>query len=232
MSGTSTHTKEWILSQIRPFAGARDEELRHLAAASEIQRIRAHRVFRSRSGQASHVHVVVHGLVRLGALSPEGGEVIFHFVREGGLIGVFDALSSGRVGADAVTVEDSTVMSINAAALRRFLSGNGEAALAMLEVVGNFAADAEEAVEDMAFLDMRARAAKRLLRLSRDAGRNGVRMSQQELAWAMCITRERLNKLFGEWRESGIIECARGRVTVCDTNALRTLAVASRQHAV
>ncbi len=87
-----------------------------------------------------------------------------------------------------------------------------------------------EQVEDFAFLDLEARIAKVLLRLTHDeasqspASRLGLKISQRALGELVGGSRESVNKHLQDWKRSGIIEIEKGSILIRDLEALTELA--------
>ena len=218
-------TREKFLATTKPFDLADQSELKKLIETSHIRRLESQEQLYSRGVSAAHLNIVVSGMVRIGVLSRDGAEVVLHFVGPGRLVGALDAILYGESTANAVAIEPSIVLSINANSVRRFASTNAAAAMSLLSIVGGFTAEIQRQFEDTAFLDLRTRAARRLMDfVLPGASANVIRISQQDLASSLCATRERLNRILSEWRSQGIVECLRGRIIVQNTEALRAIA--------
>lgn len=79
----------------------------------------------------------------------------------------------------------------------------------------------------MAFYPLRARLAGWLLQLVKEHGREtadgvqlDVNLSQNDLAQLSLGSRQRINKILGEWREAGIIELRANQYVIYDLDAL------------
>jgi hypothetical protein len=79
-----------------------------------------------------------------------------------------------------------------------------------------------------AFLSVPTRLAKQLAALAgghdgegrRAGGKPTVRMSQEELAHTLGVSREIVSRQLAMWREAGVVEIGRGWITVHDIKAL------------
>lgn len=107
------------------------------------------------------------------------------------------------------------------------LERNPRVCLKLLELMCRRLRWTSEQMEDMNFLDLRARLAKRLLYLadhhgepSAGTGRSTVRISQQLLANMVGTTREAVNKQLSLWKDEGVISGRRGWITVLDRDRL------------
>jgi CRP-like cAMP-binding protein len=87
---------------------------------------------------------------------------------------------------------------------------------------------ASEHMEEMFFLDVPARLARALLRLtegeSQQAERDRVVITQQEISRIVGISRESVNKLLRKWAKRGLVQLERGAVIVLDPAKIATLA--------
>jgi CRP-like cAMP-binding protein len=103
-----------------------------------------------------------------------------------------------------------------------FLNRDPNACLKLLQLMCQRLRWTTEQLEDVNFLDLRCRLAKRLLYLTAHHGeqsgneKRGVRISQQLLANMIGTSREAVNKQLGAWKEERVIATRRGRVTVLD----------------
>jgi CRP-like cAMP-binding protein len=84
-------------------------------------------------------------------------------------------------------------------------------------------------LEDAALLDAPARLAKRLLSLGQLHGErsgNGfrLRISQEDLASFLGVSRQAVNQQLQAWKAQGWVELGRGVVTVLDAAALKKAA--------
>jgi CRP-like cAMP-binding protein len=83
-------------------------------------------------------------------------------------------------------------------------------------------------IEDAAFLAFPARLAKRLLVLAEHYRRPReeevtVPLSQHDLGNMLGAGRETINKQLALWRSAGIVDTARGAITIRNCDALRAL---------
>jgi CRP/FNR family cyclic AMP-dependent transcriptional regulator len=76
-------------------------------------------------------------------------------------------------------------------------------------------------LEDMVFLSLPSRLAKHLLMLdqtmgtkAKTGGPSTVKLSQQEIADHLGISRESVNKVLSKWEQAGIVSLGRGQITL------------------
>jgi CRP-like cAMP-binding protein len=85
-----------------------------------------------------------------------------------------------------------------------------------------------EYTEDLAFLDVYGRVAKRLLELADGYGvekEQGVeielRLTQSDLASLVGASRESVNKVLGAFRDQGLVEVEGQKITILDPRVLK-----------
>lgn len=99
--------------------------------------------------------------------------------------------------------------------------------LRIIELLCSRLRRATDYIEDSKFLDLPARLSKSLLSLvdGRDrAAEATIRISQEELAAMLGVSRERVNRQLAAWCDLGILKQGRGRVVVRDESALARMA--------
>jgi CRP/FNR family transcriptional regulator len=111
----------------------------------------------------------------------------------------------------------------------QWLATRPKAGLALLETLALRVRRTDEALADLAFLDLPRRLAKQLLELARahpevqSAGQGGgmrLRITQAELAAMLGVSRESVNKQLNALAREGVLQLGRGSVTLLDMKAL------------
>ena len=105
---------------------------------------------------------------------------------------------------------------------------NPKIAIQVLEGLSKRLRNTDNMVEDLIFLDVYGRVAKKLLELSDMHGakvENGtrieVRLTQQELASMVGASRESVNKVMGYFTDKGYISTDKHRITLHRINELK-----------
>jgi len=175
--------------------------------------------------------IVIKGIVRISTMSMEGRETTLNLIASGQMFGEIALLDGGERTADAMTVDSTELLAIEKRDLLGFLESNPQSCIRMLAACADRLRWISGLLEDANFLDLPARLAKRLLLLARTFGRpvtDGIRidlrLSQQDLATHMNVTRESVNKLIHSWELEGLVQTGRGWVVVRNEDALEGLA--------
>jgi CRP/FNR family cyclic AMP-dependent transcriptional regulator len=169
---------------------------------------------------------VVSGRIRISTGNADGREIFLNIMEPGDTFGEIALLDGGTRTATAVAIEPSELVSVRREPLFGLLEQETKAALELLRLCGERLRWTSGLLEDAVFLDAPARLAKRLLSLSElhgeeAAGGRSVRISQEELASFLGVSRQAVNEQLQAWKARGWVALGRGTVTVHDTAALR-----------
>ena len=167
------------------------------------------------------VYLIVRGRLRVSAPSTKGRELVLRLLGPGDVFGELALLTDGRRSATVTAVERGELAVIEPKQALRALRARPEVAMRLLEAVALRTRALSESLADHAFLDVRARLAKRLLSLQRAYGRDvpdgiriELRLSQEGLGDMIGATRESVNKHFRQWGSQRVASMVGGFVTV------------------
>jgi CRP/FNR family cyclic AMP-dependent transcriptional regulator len=166
-----------------------------------------------RKGDAGDVmFAIVSGMVRICATSDEGKEIVLGILSEGDLFGEISLLDGLQRAADAVAMTNCSVLVLTRQDFLEHLSADKNFALGLMRSLARRLRATDSQVEDAAFLSIPGRIAKRLLHLARDYGgktsagtRIQFKLSQQELANLVGVSRESVNRIIVGWDEEGLL---------------------------
>jgi CRP-like cAMP-binding protein len=169
---------------------------------------------------------VVAGRVRISTGSAAGREIFLNIMEAGDTFGEIALLDGGTRTATATATEPSELVSIRRGALFELLEREPRAALELLRLCGERLRWTSGLLEDAALLDVPARLAKRLLSLGELHGdKSGagwrIRISQEELASFLGVSRQAVNEQLQDWKARGWVALSRGSVVVRDAAVLR-----------
>lgn len=223
--------KRQALRRTSLFNSLTETEMDKLIALSKLMTLPPGSVLFMKGDPGDRLFVVIKGIVRISTVSIEGRETTLNLIGSGQMFGEIAVLDGGDRTADAVTVDATELLAIDRRDLLTFLESNPRCCFRMLAACADRLRWVSGLLEDANFLDLPARLAKRLLLLARTFGRpvtEGIRidlrLSQQDLATHMNVTRESVNKLIHSWELEGFVQTGRGWVVVRDEDALADLA--------
>lgn len=197
--------------------------LRHMV----VKRAAAGHVLFHREQPGDGLYAILSGRIAFTVGSPEGKELILNVLGPGEFFGEIALLDGKGRSASAVARDPSELAFIGRADFLDFLGRRPETMLRIIELLCSRLRRATDYIEDSAFLDLPARLSKSLLGLVDGRGRAAeatVRISQEELAAMLGVSRERVNRQLAVWCDLGIVDLGRGRVIVRDEVALARLA--------
>jgi CRP-like cAMP-binding protein len=205
-----------------------DDALRH----ARFERYRAMEKIFQKGDPESGLMAVLKGRVKLSSKSPDGKEALFEILEPGRIFGEVALLDGKPRSHDATALEDTEVLVLNRRDLLPILQTHPQICVDIIMDLCGRLRRTDEMVEDMLFLGLSSRLAKRLLRLGERFGRPDpqgrtridMTLTQQDVASLVGMTRESINKQIGRWRDAGIVDFDRGIITICDSRRLREIA--------
>jgi CRP-like cAMP-binding protein len=171
------------------------------------------------------LYAVIAGQVRISASSPDGREVYLSLMEAGDTFGEIAVIDGKARTATATAVAESALFIIRRGDLLALIERDPALAVHLLSVFCQRLRWTSELIEEAAFLDMPARLARRLLRLSADHGEQtprgvSLQISQADLANFLNVSRQVVNQQLQQWRKEGWIALSRGRIVVQNEKAL------------
>ncbi len=176
---------------------------------------------------------VVSGKIRISTGSAAGREIFLNIMEPGDTFGEIALLDGGPRTATAAAIAAAELVSIRRAPLFELLEREPKVALELLRLAGQRLRWTSGLLEDVALLDAPARLAKRLLSLGELHGEDAregrrIRISQEELASFLGVSRQSVNEQLQVWKAKGWIALGRGTCTVRDAAAFRHAISADR----
>lgn len=174
------------------------------------------------------LYAVISGQVRISADHADGREIFLSLIDSGESFGEIAVIDGRPRTASAVATRDTVLFAIHRADLLALVEREPALARHLLEALCARLRWTSELIEEAAFLDLPARLARRLLRLSEDHGATGaqgktLQLSQAELASFLNASRQMVNQQLQAWRARGWVSLSRGAVVVRDAAALAAL---------
>lgn len=172
------------------------------------------------------LYAVVAGRIRISAGTADGKEIFLNVMEGGDTFGEIALLDGGARTATATAIAPSELVSIRREPLFALLEREPRLALELLRLCGERLRWTSGLVEDAVLLDVPARLAKRLLSLAGLHGEHGpdgtmLRISQEDLAGFLGVSRQIVNQHLQSWKSKGWVELGRGAVTLRDEPALK-----------
>jgi CRP-like cAMP-binding protein len=211
------------LCRLHPFLAAlTDSEARELLKHARVRRLAAGQVVFRKDDPGDGLYGVLGGRIVVTVQSAEGKELILNMFGPGEFFGEIALLDGKGRTATAVAREASELLFLGRADFLPFLRQRHEAAVRIIAFLCERLRRTTDLVEDSAFLNVSTRLAKQLAALAGGgtAPARTIRLSQEELAHTLGVSREIVSRQLAAWREAGVVEIGRGRIVVRDSKAL------------
>ena len=216
------------LAQVPLFAELDAPTLQSIATHLRVRAFAAGEIIFHRGDPGQVMYLVRQGKVKISLTSPDGQEVSLALLGPGEYFGELALLDGQPRSADAAALE-----AVDTYWLRRddFISAvmhHPLIAVQVMNVLARRLRQTDEMVQDLLFLDVHGRVAKKLIELTETHGsrtsdgiRIEMRLTQGELAALVGASRESVNKVMGYLTDKGYIRTDRHRITVARLTELR-----------
>ncbi len=217
-----------FLGKVPIFSTLEPDELRELGAVARRRSYEAHEVIFHRNDPGNTLFVIRAGRVRIFLTSPEGQEVALALFRAGDAFGELALFDGQRRSASAMAIEPVEVYAIQRQDFMSIVMRRPHMALQLLATLSQRLRQTDSMVEDLLFLDVHGRVAKKLLEL---AGTHGVvtpegvriemKLTQSDLAALVGASRESVNKVMSYLLAKRYVSAEKRKITVLRLAELR-----------
>ncbi len=219
---------EILLMQVPMFRSLRIEDSQRIAALLQKHILRKGDVL-FRNGEEGHsLYMIIAGKIKIVRQSRDGDEMILAVLSAGDFCGEMALLDGLPRSADAVAIEETHLYGLNRKDFLAFVVNNETAVKAVLSALSKRLRRANDFLEDIFFLNVSARLAKKLIELSmsngfREMGNGPIKLSvnQKDLAGMIGTTRESVNKELRALREKNLISLSGRAILIHNIEALK-----------
>ena len=230
-SGRMNHVELQRLTQSFLFADSPPERLSEALENCRCLRLPGKKEVYRRGEPGKEMCIVLNGGVKVSTLSADGKEIIFDLLSEGDFFGELSLLDGQPRTATVTTLVPSVLVILERDFFMPFLEAHPTIAIRLLHILANRLRAADKFLEEVLFYDSETRLAKRVMALKEIYGKAvggavefELKVSQQEMASLVGITRERVNKHLKKWERADIVRLQQGRLTILNTPLLQKLA--------
>ncbi len=220
-----------LLGSVELFSSLSPRELEALAQVSRTRTVKKRAELFHKGDEGSQVYVVVSGQLKILTTAEDGDDVVFTILGRGELIGEIALLTGTERTATVQAVESSDLLVIDRReffdCLRRF----PEVSIKLLQELAKRVKRLSEFVEEVQFLKLPERLAKRFLEYAgrfeeeiQDGIKIAIKLNQEEWGDLVGATRESVNKQIKQWTARGLIRVEKGYVVILSVDRLRELA--------
>jgi len=172
--------------------------------------------------------IVESGSVRIHVTGAQGTDLTLAVMNANDFFGDMSLLDGEPRSASASALTDSTLIVLERDHFTELVRKRPDAALAVLARVTHRLRGSDQMASDLAFLDAAGRLARRLLEIADQSGviRDdgvllNVRITQEELANMIGVTRESVNRNLSEFRRLELIRNEGRKIVIRDPEGLR-----------
>lgn len=217
-----------ILAQVSLFSNLGVEGLRELSAAARRRTFRPNEVIFHRDDPGQMLYVIHEGKVKIYITSPDGQEVSLAVFGPGDYFGELALLDGQPRSASAIAIEPVEAFALQRNDFINAVMRDPRIAIEVMHVLSRRLRQTDAMIEDLLFLDVHGRVAKKLLELAETHGsrtqdgiRIEMRLTQGELAAMVGASRESVNKVMGYFTDKRFISTDKYKITITRLADLR-----------
>lgn len=205
-------SKLWYLKNVNLFHGMSEEQMRMIEQRTVMRELRRREVLYLAGDAGDRIYLLKRGVVKISALQEDGREVILALLRKGEVFGEEAVLEDAPRDHMAEAYEDALVCIITRQDFMDMLRSHPEMVFKVTKLIGLRLKTFRTRVEHLLFKGASQRLASTLLELAREHGiadAQGtlvpLRLSQQDLANLIGVTRESVNLALSDFRKRGLV---------------------------
>ena len=219
-----------LLSNCILFRGLKAEERDAIVNRTRTRTLKAGETIFAMGSPGDNMMAVLSGTIRISVPAPDGKELVLAILQPGEVFGELAVLDGKERSADATAENPCTLAILDRRDILSFLEHHPAAWLQLVTVLCERLRRADQQLAEVALLQLPARLAKTMLRLTNAEARSKalpgkptITFSQRELANMVGGTRERVNKCLAAWQREGVVHMSGGTITISNMPALELI---------
>ena len=218
-----------LLRKVSMLSGLGEAELNAVAAIAQRKRFGARETVVQQADPGGEMFVIVSGHIKAVSAGADGRDNALSILGPGEVCGEVSLLDGGPRSATMTSLDRCELLIIRRDPFMRFLESSSRTAIELLKVLTMRLRKLTGRSEDIAFLRVGGRLAKRIAELAEAYGikepnggyRLPFKLSQQEIGDLVNATRESANKQIKQWEDEGLVSQDSGHLIVLDLQRLR-----------
>lgn len=218
------------LEEVYLFSDLSAAEMEGMQLMMPLRRFAAGELLFSQAQPVTALFILKEGRVRIFHVTEEGKALTIAILEPGAVFGEMSLVGQQMYDNYAEAIEESVICQLGVQDVEEYLLSDPRIAVKIAKYLGEQVQRLEERLVDQATRPLAARAAKTVLALAdaAPAPRFGqavsVRLTHEQLAGVLGVTREATSRIMAEFAADGLIRQSRGKISVLDAEALRTVA--------
>lgn len=159
-----------FLAKVSLFANMKPEMLARLASQLTERKYANDSMLFAKDDPGDTLFIIVSGEVKIVLYSKSGREIVLAKFGSGDVFGEMSLLDGQTRSANAVTMKETTLLTLRRKDFERFIQAEPGAALELLKEISIRLRTTNEKVGDLALIDVYGRVARYILRLAREEG--------------------------------------------------------------
>lgn len=222
--------KQQVLSKNFLFQQVPSKDLDALVKFSKIRHVSPKETIFNQSDLGNQLFAIVDGHVKISSVSDEGKEVVFNILSPGEIFGEMALLDGQKRSAMVTALDDGEILVIDRRDFLPFLERTPKVAINLLIALSLRMRMIDKALEDIVFLNLPSRLAKKILLLADEFGQKtdrgtliDIKLTQQELSNMTGTSRESINKQMRAWEDKGVVLFDKGSITIVKREQLELI---------
>lgn len=210
------------LRMVDIFQDLSEAEIKEIDQATTISTYKKGKIFYMPEDTGEVLFLLKEGRVQLYRISSEGKKLVIGTVEPGAVFGEMALIGQGMHNTFAEAVEECVLCIMNRTEVERMLVTKPRVALRIFEALGRRLKEAEARLEEISFKGIPARLASLLLELSAEQGSDTITgFTHQDLGEQIGTYRETTTQALNTFRNQGLIDIGRKRITILDREGLQ-----------
>lgn len=195
-----------------------------------IQNLSAEKVLFSAGEPGEGCYRLEHGLVKVGVVSPKGGERIVAILGPGAIVGELSMIDGLPRSASVTTLKDCVFRFVSRKTFSDFAKAHPEIYYQIVMILAGRLREADKALAAATFLSAKGRVARALLEVAEHLGEDTINgrivlkrsLGQADIAALAGVVRENVSRAMSEWEKKKVITRSPTYYCIRDVAALRS----------
>lgn len=191
-----------------------------LAKLCRVQTFQHEDMVFQRGDKPTALYGVIDGAIKLIGETPNGKFFLYELASPGQWFGETSAIDGQARAQTSLAVGETQVVRLLRKDLLELLASQPDLYRHFVTVLCSRLRRAGAALEETAFLPISVRLARTLLRMHRVREKHQIKLSQEEIAASLGVTRQSIHRVMKKWHEKGYVSIEYGNVKVLKPSLL------------